>query len=126
MLREALETPDVVGMVDPFRMEQVFRNILDNALAACPDPVAIEIRASESRADGAPVLRIAVRDNGPGLNREQRQRIFDSFYTTKTKGTGLGMAIVKRIVEAHGGQIGLGENHGPGAEIVLTLPRGCS
>ncbi len=126
VLREALETPDVVGLVDPFRMEQVFRNILDNALAACPDPVAIEIRASESRADGSPALRISVRDNGPGLNREQRQRIFDSFYTTKTKGTGLGMAIVKRIVEAHGGQVGLGENHGPGAEIVLTLPRGCS
>ena len=64
-----------------------------------------------------------VRDNGPGLSPEQRDKIFESFYTTKTRGTGLGMAIVKRIVEAHGGQVGLGDAEGRGAEIVLTLPR---
>ena len=50
-----------------------------------------------------------MRDNGPGLDAEQRDKIFESFYTTKTRGTGLGMAIVKRIVEAHGGRVGVGE-----------------
>jgi signal transduction histidine kinase len=64
-----------------------------------------------------------VRDNGPGLNAEQRQRIFDPFFTTKTKGTGLGMAIAKRIVEAHGGEIAVGEGTARGAEILITLPR---
>jgi signal transduction histidine kinase len=68
-------------------------------------------------------LQIAVRDNGPGLTAEQRQRIFEPFFTTKTKGPGLGMAIAQRIVEAHGGQIAVGENSGPGAEILLLLPR---
>jgi two-component system sensor kinase FixL len=68
-------------------------------------------------------LRVAVRDNGPGLGPEQRQRIFDPFYTTKTRGTGLGMAIAKRIVEAHGGRIAVGEGRAAGAEIIILLPR---
>jgi signal transduction histidine kinase len=51
-----------------------------------------------------------------------RQRIFDPFITTKTKGTGLGMAIAKRIVEAHSGQIAVGTGSDRGAEILVTLP----
>ncbi len=109
--------------VDPFRLEQVFRNILENALAACSDPVSIRIRCKETRLASRPALQIAFRDNGPGLGSEQARRIFEPFFTTKTKGTGLGMAIAKRIVEAHGGRIGLGPTDQPGAEIVLTLPR---
>ena len=108
---------------DLFRIQQVFRNILENALAACSDPVEITISCSEATLSGQPALRIAVRDNGPGLSLEQRQRIFDPFFTTKTKGTGLGMAIAKRIVEAHGGQIAVGAGLGPSAEILIILPR---
>lgn len=67
------------------------------------------------------MLRIAVRDNGPGLNQEQRERIFEPFYTTKTKGTGLGMAIAQRIVEAHDGKIVVGADRGTGTEILVTL-----
>jgi signal transduction histidine kinase len=115
---------DLVCTVDHFRLDQVFRNILDNSLAACRDPVRIQIHCSETTLSGQAALRVAVRDNGPGLTPEQIQRIFEPFYTTKTKGTGLGMAIAKRIVEAHGGQIAVGRGPGPGAEIVLTLPRG--
>jgi len=111
------------GWVDPFRLEQVFRNILENALAACPDPAAIAVSFAEAELDGRPALRVSVRDNGPGLNPEQRQRIFDPFFTTKTKGTGLGMAIARRIIEAHGGQISVGAAATPGAEIILILPR---
>ena len=99
---------DLHCAVDQFRLEQVLRNILENALAACSDPVRIEVQCTETELAGRPALAIAVRDNGPGLNAEQEQRIFDPFFTTKTKGTGLGMAIAKRIVEAHGGQIGVG------------------
>ena len=61
---------------------------------------------------------ITVRD----LNQEQREHIFEPFYTTKTKGTGLGMAIAQRIVEAHGGHITAGEDSPSGADIVVTLP----
>jgi PAS domain S-box-containing protein len=115
---------DLHCAVDLFRLEQVFRNILENSLAACPSPVRIDVLCSETELDGQPALRIAVRDNGPGLSPEQKQRIFQPFFTTKTKGTGLGMAIAKRIVEAHGGRIDVGPGSGRGAEIILTLPRG--
>ena len=122
-LREATGGLDLRCAVDQFRLEQVFRNILENALAACPDPVRIDVSCSEAKVEGRPAVRVAVRDNGPGLNPEQRRRIFDPFYTTKTKGTGLGMAIAKRIVEAHGGQIAVGPGAGGGAEILIALPR---
>lgn len=108
--------------VDRFRLEQVFRNILDNALAACSDPVRITIRTSATKLSGRSAVRVAIRDNGPGLGSEQRRRIFDAFYTTKKRGTGLGMAICKRIVEAHDGRIEVGED-GSGTEILITLPR---
>jgi PAS domain S-box-containing protein len=124
-LHEHTDNVDLVCQVDPFRLEQVFRNILENALAACKDPVEITVTCSADVLEGQPALRIAVRDNGLGLSAEQRQRIFEPFFTTKTKGTGLGMAIAQRIVEAHGGQIAVGApTAGPGAEIQLLLPRG--
>jgi len=68
---------------------------------------------------------VAVRDNGPGLDGEQRRRIFEPFYTTKPRGSGLGMAIARQIMESHGGQIIVGKqpSDGNGAEIILLLPR---
>jgi two-component system sensor kinase FixL len=122
-LREEGVDADLRLSVDPFRLEQVFRNVFENSLAACPDPVEVTVACSPGWLDGQPALRVSVRDNGPGLNAEQRQRIFEPFFTTKTKGTGLGMAIARRIVEAHGGQIGVGTPPARGAEIVITLPR---
>ncbi len=123
-LAENLAGADLRCCVDHFRLGQVFRNIFDNALAATRGPVEIELTASPVHLGNQPALRISVQDNGPGLDAEQRARIFESFYTTKTKGTGLGMAIAKRIVEAHGGQITVGDRPGPGAEIILSIPRG--
>jgi C4-dicarboxylate-specific signal transduction histidine kinase len=114
---------DLHCTVDQFRLEQLFRNILDNALAACPDPVRVVIRCAEAEIDGRPAVRVSVQDNGPGLTPEQRLRIFEPFFTTKTKGTGLGMAIAKRIVEAHGGHLAVGPGADGGAEILITLPR---
>ncbi len=106
---------------DHFRLVQVFRILLENSLAACADPVEIEIAACPTSLAGKRAIRVAVRDNGPGLNQEQRERIFEPFYTTKTKGTGLGMAIAQRIVEAHDGRIAVGADRGRGTEIVVTL-----
>lgn len=116
--------PDLACSGDAFRLIQVFRNVLENALAAARDPVVIDVDWSESETGGRPAVGIAVRDNGPGLAPEQRRNLFEPFYTTKTQGTGLGMAIVRRIVEAHGGLIAVGPDDGPGATILITLPRG--
>jgi signal transduction histidine kinase len=114
---------DLRCAVDPQRLHQVFRNLMENSLAACPDPVRIEIHCWEAANGNGPAVCLSVRDNGPGLSDEQKQKVFDAFYTTKSTGVGLGMAIVRRIVEAHGGQITVGSSPAPGAEFVITLPR---
>ena len=105
---------------DMFRLEEVFRNLFENSLAACSDPVVIRISRSPTKDDMS--ISLAIRDNGPGLSEEQKQKIFEAFYTTKSRGTGLGMAIVKRIIEAHGGTIRVGEEVFQGAEFAITLP----
>src|SRR5262245_7074178 len=110
-----------VARVDRFALARVFRNILENALSACRDPVRVVVRFRACRLGDRPALELSVADNGPGLTAESREKIFEPFFTTKTKGTGLGMAISRRIVEAHGGRIAVGTDC-PGAEIIVTLP----
>lgn len=122
-LTEHVAGVDLRCEVDSFRFDQVFRNLFDNAIAAGPDPVSIEVSCSEAELYGKPALRIGVRDNGPGLTPTQAKRIFAPFYTTKPKGTGLGLAIVARIVEAHHGEITVQSESGCGAEFVITVPR---
>ena len=104
-------------------MVQVFRNLLENSLAACRDPVAIQISCRDVQLEDQPAIEVSVRDNGPGLTPDARQNVFEPFFTTKTKGTGLGMAIARRIVEAHGGQIAVGNDSSAGAEFIVTLLR---
>jgi PAS domain S-box-containing protein len=116
--------PDLICSGDPFRLIQVFRNILDNACAAAQDPVVIDVEWSEVEAAGQTAVGIVIRDNGPGFTPEQRWNLFEPFYTTKSQGTGLGMAIAKRIIDAHQGIIAAGPDDGRGATILVTLPRG--
>lgn len=121
--REEADGVNLHCVVDAQRLHQVFRNLLENSLAATSDPVHIEIRCCEATIRGISAVCVSIRDNGPGLTEEQQQKVFDAFYTTKSSGTGLGLAIVRRIVEAHGGQIALGAASTGGAEFVITLPR---
>jgi PAS domain S-box-containing protein len=122
-LCERIDTAALACNVDRFAIGQVFRNILENALAVVPDPGKIVIRATGARLGRQAAIAVAFHDNGPGLTPLQRQRIFEPFFTTKTKGTGLGMAIAQRIVQSHEGAIRVGDSPDGGAEIVVTLPR---
>jgi two-component system, LuxR family, sensor kinase FixL len=108
---------------DPFALGQVFRNVLENAIAASPAESEITLKCEDVALENRPAIRVSVRDRGPGIPLEVRERVFEPFFTTKTKGTGLGMAIAKRIVEEHGGRIFVSDAEGPGAEIVILLPR---
>jgi len=109
--------------VDRSAMRQVIRNIFENSLAATRDALEIEVRYSKSEIGHDDAVRVTIEDNGPGLTPEACERIFEAFYTTKTHGTGLGMAIAERIIEAHGGRIEVGNAARRGAKIVMTLPR---
>jgi two-component system sensor kinase FixL len=122
-LLEIIDECNCEFSLDRFRMVQVFRNLLENALAACHDPVVIHVSCRDVELEDRPAVEVSVRDNGPGLTPDARQNVFEPFFTTKTKGTGLGMAIARRIVEAHGGQIAVGNDSSVGAEFVITLPR---
>jgi len=123
MLEQTNGVADLACDVDPFQLEQVYRNLIENSLAACSDPVRIKLSYQDATQAGRPALRVTLADNGPGIAQEQAEQIFEPFYTTKTQGTGLGMAIVRRIVESHGGAIEIGRANGSGAEFVMTLPR---
>ncbi len=124
VLHEATDGADLCAHADPFRVGQVFRNLLDNALSACPIPAWIEIEARDVEGDGGAAIQLALRDNGPGIPAELRSLIFEPFHTSKAKGTGLGLAIARRIIDAHGGSIKAAENDRPGALFLITLPKG--
>lgn len=122
-LQQAGAETDQHCSADPYRMHQVFRNLLENSIAACSDPVVISAKWSEIELNNRPALRVSLCDNGPGLPPEQREKVFEPFFTTKSKGTGLGLTITKRIIESHGGRIAVENNGSTGAEFVITLPR---
>jgi signal transduction histidine kinase len=115
--------PRVPGDVD--RIIQVILNLLSNAVKFCePGSGRIEIALSER--DGC--LRVDVRDNGPGVSKEEQAVIFDKFrqagdtLTNKPQGTGLGLPISRHIVEHHGGRLWVESRAGGGACFSFTLP----
>jgi two-component system, LuxR family, sensor kinase FixL len=122
-LRSEFGNVDLRCWIDPAAIGQVLRNVFENSLQACGNCAEIASYWCDAEIQNHPALTIVVRDNGPGLGPEQRAKIFDPFYSTKTRGTGLGMALAKRIVEAHDGRISVGNGEGPGTEILITLPR---
>ncbi|MEZ5941969.1 MAG: PAS domain S-box protein [Planctomycetaceae bacterium] len=107
---------------DRDRLQQVFRNVIENALAVSPSEGLIRAASAKCELNGQPAVRVSVTDDGPGLSDEQLKRIFDPFYTTKTRGTGLGMAIAARIVTAHNGLLTADNHDSLGAEISISLP----
>ncbi len=104
--------------MDAARLQQVLGNLLRNAVQASPEGVPPEVSV---RVDGGQLL-FQVRDHGAGLPEGDRLRLFDAFYTTRARGTGLGLALARRIVELHGGRI-VADNHPDGGAVFrLWLP----
>jgi two-component system sensor histidine kinase FlrB len=92
-------------------------NLVDNACEAGAGGVSLAcVRLTENR------VAIDVRDNGPGVPAELRARLFEPFFTTRPGGSGLGLAVARAVVEAHGGTVELLEQGGPGAHFRLELP----
>ena len=106
---------------DSDRLQQVLLNLALNALDAMPEGGRLEFVLREERHAGGTEQVIDVRDTGPGIPPEERERIFDPFYTTKEGGTGLGLSISERIVEEHGGYIEVGSGS-DGACFCIHLP----
>src|SRR5258706_461891 len=104
--------------IDPTQIQQVLVNLIKNAMHAMTKGGTLTLQTGE----GADGVFVSVADTGAGIPQEQINRIFDPFYTTKEKGTGLGLMIVQRIVRAHGGRIALESHVGRGTTFRLWLP----
>ncbi|HEX4709480.1 PAS domain-containing sensor histidine kinase [Phenylobacterium sp.] len=119
--RLAADLPSVEG--DRVQLQQVILNLIMNAIEAMSgvDDGARELWLSTATDDEG-CVRLAVRDSGPGLDPQSAARLFEAFYTTKPEGMGMGLAICRSIVEAHGGRLWASANEPRGAVFQLTLP----
>jgi len=112
------------GRADPDRLEQVFVNLLDNAIkyGRANGRVVVKGRTSNGQ------VELCIADDGPGIPVEARERVFERFYrvdrarSRESGGTGLGLAIVKHIIQSHGGKVWLETEPGQGAQFYFTLP----
>ncbi|MGE5664364.1 MAG: sensor histidine kinase [Deltaproteobacteria bacterium] len=123
----------LTAMVDGVRLKQVLTNVVKNALdAARPGGGRVAVRlsggarpgagpATDAGADG--YVRVTVEDDGPGMSEAEMEKMFQPFYTTKAQGVGLGMSIVKRLVELHGGEVRVASTAGAGTAVTVSLPR---
>ena len=109
--------------IDALRIQHVIFTLVQNAIEAASiaegTPRAVGIRVTSNRYG----VEISVTDSGPGIPATAREQIFRPFFTTKTSGTGLGLASSRAIVEAHGGRIWADPKPDSGARICFSLPR---
>jgi len=113
-----LRMTSVLG--DRRRLLQVLENLLTNAIQHAPTGTEVELLDGERAAPGD--VSIVVADHGPGFRTEDMQHLFEPFFTRRSGGTGLGLPIVRRIVEDHGGSVDAHNRAGGGAAVRITLP----
>lgn len=106
-------------MMQRYHLQAIFINLLQNAREALQDKGKIEIRVRRNENDD---IVVSIKDNGPGIPEDKKQRIFEPYFTTKRSGTGLGLAIVKQNLDIYGGTIRVESAPGEGAEFIITLP----
>ncbi len=108
--------------VDGKQLQQVFFNIIINAIQAMKDGGTLLLQTDLVEVRGKEVVRVLIGDSGPGIKPEDLEMIFAPFFTTKTQGTGLGLAICRQLMEQQGGTIEINSRLGEGTRVVITLP----
>jgi PAS domain S-box-containing protein len=118
------DLPSVSG--DRVQLQQVLLNLVINGMDAMnkieESKRVLTIRGRRETYDGMFEARLSVEDSGEGFKSEQMDRLFEAFYTTKPQGMGMGLAISRSIIQAHGGRLWAEPNQGPGATFVFSLP----
>ncbi|MBL0224975.1 MAG: ATP-binding protein [Geobacteraceae bacterium] len=104
---------------DGEKLRQAFLNIVINALQATPSGGSVQIAYRKSDSG----WEITFQDSGPGIDAETKARIFEPFFTTKPDGTGLGLAVTRKIIDAHGGTLDIKSNLGKGTTVSICLPK---
>lgn len=114
-------------LIDAEQMRRVFINMIKNSMEAVPaekGSITISTQYQSGTKESISVMSIAISDNGAGMSEEVLRKLFDPYFTTKKDGTGLGMPIIKRIIEEHNGKIFVQSEEGKGTTIKITLPAG--
>ena len=109
---------DLMVWVDVSKIERVFTNIIKNAIEAMPNGGTIEISSRQNEGN----VEFIFADTGSGMPEDVIGKIFTPLFTTKAQGMGFGLAICKRMVEAHGGKIGVESSLGKGTKFTISLP----
>ena len=104
--------------VDETQMKQVISNLMLNAAHACQHSGDVSCRISRLESS----VRLVIEDSGVGMPSDVLSRVFEPFYTTKSRGTGLGLPICQRIVEAHNGTLEIRSEVGKGTRVSIELP----
>ncbi|MGE5758035.1 MAG: sensor histidine kinase [Sideroxydans sp.] len=117
-----VDIPQAPALVraDPKQVFQVLWNLVSNAVDAMPEGGTLDIRADED----PQALRISVKDSGGGMTPEQQVRLFQPLFTTKARRVGLGLVVVKNLVQANGGKVEVQSEAGKGSTFTVTLPKG--
>ncbi|MEM1057870.1 MAG: GAF domain-containing protein [Verrucomicrobiota bacterium] len=118
--RISAATPSI--RVDRSQVEQALLNVILNAVEAMPDGGTIRLLTEQRKIEGRHYLALKVRDTGPGMTPEKLEEIFAPFLTTKETGTGIGLAIVRKIVENHQGKVEVKSALGKGTTFALLFP----
>jgi len=106
---------------DELQLEQAFHNLFRNAVEAMPDGGSIRIRTSVGETDER--IEVRIEDSGTGIAEKDKKKIFQSFFTTKIKGTGLGLTIVQRVLKNHDGTISVEQPESGGTRVIVRLLR---
>ena len=118
-LRAEGEMPRLPG--DPFLLRQAFQNLIQNSIEAVPDNGEIKIKLRKSNDEREPVIELIIQDNGCGIPEENLGKIFKPFFTSKEKGIGLGLSLVKKIIDLHKGKIEVESEPGKGTIFSIFL-----
>ena len=112
----------IIIKIDKHRMAQILTNLIINGIDAMQSAGFIEIRTDLVKKRESRYCRLSIKDSGKGISREEGGKIFTPYYTTKESGTGLGLPIVERIVNDHGGAIWFNSAEGAGTTFFIDLP----
>lgn len=115
--------PDLVIMGDLDALLTALQNLIDNAVNVCEDYCDLDFKVTVKVAKGLPGrVDVMIVDEGPGLSEDLQDKVFEPFYTSRAKGTGLGLAVVRSVAEAHNGEAWVSSVEGSGATFGISLP----
>lgn len=117
-------SPDISQIqADEDQVRQILMNVIINAIQAIPKKGEIKIKTEKAPLKGEPAIKLIIEDSGIGITEKDFNQIFDPFFSTKEKGSGLGLSIVYKLVEAHQGEIKVESKEGEGTKFIILLPQ---